>query len=294
MSIKEPENNGIAAPQRAEFVGEIILLARELEQQLHILCNSDAAGLHNLTNLAGAMLSVSTQRRLHYIAAIRNQAAHEADFSLSSEEFANYRTSVEQVKSELTALLGQMPEKADAESEDQTLKIEVEEELYENIQRKLALLGYLPLAGLIYSAYLLLAALFGQFFTLLGVLVYICSVILAVRGIDSDRGLLYVALFFLSAVYLITAVLGIKAPPIRKIPKIIWLLPGINIIYFVLRWIKHLPWGKLLLSAATLTAFAVGIILLGKKMTSLGILLLACSYAGSITSSWLWGKKRDE
>ena len=289
-------NDAVNLPQepRAEFVGRIILLAREIEQQLHLLCNSDAAGIHNLTELAGEQLGSHTRRRLHYIAAIRNQAAHEADFSLSRDEFENYCACVEQVKNELAQLTGHIsPDKNEPEPVEE-LNLEVERELWKSINRKLALLGYLPGAGMIYSAYLLFLALFGQLFTVLGMIIYVCSVILMIKGFYQDKTLMYVAIFFLATVYIAVAVMALKNPPVRKIPGIIWLLPGINAIALLLRWIKYMPWGKLLLSSASIACFAGGIILLTCRAGSWGALLLAASYAGSISSAVMWGKERDE
>ena len=95
--------------QRAAILGEIILSSRKVESFLHKLCGStEVAGIHALTELLGSKLPDELKRKLHYIATVRNHAAHEDTFELSAEDFAGYKRVVEET---LTGLQAIFPEK---------------------------------------------------------------------------------------------------------------------------------------------------------------------------------------
>ena len=73
--------------ERAGVIGEIILAARQLEAALRKLSGpTEVAGLHALTELLGSRLPEEARQKLHYVATIRNRAAHEDDFMLSADE----------------------------------------------------------------------------------------------------------------------------------------------------------------------------------------------------------------
>ena len=84
--------------ERAGVIGEIILAARQLEAALRKLSGpTEVAGLHALTELLGSRLPEEARQKLHYVATIRNRAAHEDDFMLSAAEFQRFKQNVAQL-----------------------------------------------------------------------------------------------------------------------------------------------------------------------------------------------------
>ena len=220
-NITAPGNNSDAA-----MLGEVILLSRKVENKLHNICGeTEVAGIHALTELIASKLPDDTKRQLHYIATIRNHAAHEDDFSIDQSEFARYSQVVDSVLATLNALFPDT-EKTDVEktlssSSAPEMNIAVERELFDQISHKLAILGYFPAAGMIYLLYMFLQTLFMQGYLLLLLTLHICSIILGVRGWQSvnDRGLLYLGIGAFVFVYIVTAVLAVRAP-LKNLPYI--------------------------------------------------------------------------
>ena len=298
---------------RAVMIGEVILLSRQIESKLHELCApAEAAGLHALTELLGSRLPESLQRELHFIATIRNGAAHEADFDLSEAEFSRYKNAVAHALKSIEALF---PNKtadnanasgentaaqtenteSGAEENDPEKRLAVEQELFDAIVRKLSMLGYFPISGVLFLLYILLYAMFLQGYLVLLTALYGCAVILGIKGWMSpaDRGLLYIGGVTFVLVYVVTAVLGFRKP-VKHLPKFVYMLPGLNVIYLPLRWLGDLQWGKFLTAAVGLAAFTAAIISACRGFFMYAVLGIAASWVISLTAALLWGKKSEE
>lgn len=287
--------------QRAAILGEIILSSRKVESFLHKLCGStEVAGIHALTELLGSKLPDELKRKLHYIATVRNHAAHEDTFELSAEDFAGYKRVVEET---LTGLQAIFPEKtaenntADNEKPHTAADLAVERELFERISNRLSLLGYLPAVGNIYTAYLLLYTMLKQGYLLLLTMVYICSAVLAVKGCTAadtvDRGLLYVAAAAFLIAYICTVILCFKQP-LRGIPRGWGLLPGLNMIYLPMRWLCDLEWVKFTVALFGLAAIAGAGFLIFRQLYIYAAYAAAVSWVLSATAAFIWGKKCEE
>lgn len=291
-----PENNC----SDAAMLGEVILLSRKIEARLRSICgDTEVAGIHALTELIASRLPEDTKRQLHYIAAIRNHAAHEDNFSIELPEFARYVQSVDSVLAALNALF---PEAGKADGENAAdgnnaldMDIAVERELFDQISRKLAVLGYFPAAGMIYLLYMFLQTLFMQGHLLLLLILHVCSIILGVRGwqSDNDRGLFYLGTAAFAFVYIVTAVLAVRAP-LKTMPTALAFIPFVNVAYLPLKWFCGLAWGRFLTSLLGLGAFAGGIAGFCIKNTAYGIAGIAVSWLISLTAACIWGKKSEK
>ena len=304
------ENTADDQALRAAMIGEIILASRQIESRLHAICDPcEAAGLHALTELLSNRLPESLQRELHYIATIRNNAAHDADFNITAEDAARYKHAVEHAMKTLDTLFPaqdsqtanavpapapEAADTADAES-DPEKNLAVEQELFAEITRKLAILGYFPVAGLLFLLYVLSYAVFLQGYLVLLTALYGCAVILGIKGYMSpaDRGLLYVGSAAFVFVYTVTAILGFRKP-LKHLPKFICLLPGINVIYLPVRWLIDLAWGRFLTAFFGLAAFAGAVVLVCKGQYSYGALCVGISWIASLTAAILWGRKSEK
>ena len=289
-------SNSNQAPQAAH-VGEVILAARRVEGKLHELCgNTEAAGIHALTELLGSRLPEDIKRQLHYIAAVRNSAAHEDNFVQTPEEFNRFQECCNHVLDILNRLFPQQQSGGSKEkNQDKSLDIEVEKELFAAMAHKFAVLGFVPLLSNIYLLYLLLYAIVLQGIMLLLAGLYGCSAVLGIKGwfSASDRGLLYIAGGTLVFAYIVTAFLSFYAP-VKKLPKFIGVLPGINIIYLVLRFLRDLKWGRFLTAAAGLAVLAGAVFLGLKQLYSYAAGVLLLNYFIGITAALIWGKKHEK
>ena len=288
-------DNNITDEQRAAMIGEVIISARKVESRLHELCgDTEVAGIHALTELLASRLPEDIKRQLHFIAAVRNSAAHEAGFTQSPEEFQRFQQCCAGVLDTLNRLF---PEQSVPKNEPagNTLELAVEKEAFAAMSDKLARLGYFPLAGNIYLLCILLYTIFRQGFLLLLAGLYCCSAVLGIKGWQSaaDRGLLYVAGSAVLFAYIATAVLSFCAP-VKKLPKIIGILPGVNILYLVIRFLRDLQWGRFLVSAVGLGLSAAAVILVAKGLYNYAAAALLLNWFSGIGSLFLRGNKSEK
>ena len=287
----------VSDEQRAVMIGDVILSARKVESKLRTLCgNTEVTGIHALTELLASRLPPDIQRQLHFIAAVRNNAAHETDFTPTAEEFKNFQNSCHNVLTSLERLFPEQPAVEDSGKEpENTLDLAVEKEAFAIMHKKLAKFGYFPLAGNIYLLYLLLCTILHRSFLLLLAGLYCSAVVLGIKGWQSsvDRGLLYVAGTALAFAAVATAILSLRSP-VKRLPKIIGILPGINIIYLVIRWLCDLHWRNLLISVIGLGFFAGAIILAIKNLYSYGAAALFINWLFSLSAALFRGEKSEE
>lgn len=290
------QTNNITPEQRAVMIGEVILEARSIESKLHKICGtSEVAGIHALTELLANKLPEDLKNQLHYIATIRNHAAHEESFVQSIGEFKSFQNCVREVKATLERLYPEQDapqtEQNDAQ-DDWEKRVAVERELCEAMTKKLSTLGFIPVLGNVYLIYVLLLAVFYQGFLVLLAGLYACSIVLGYEGWQSaaDRGLLYVGAGAFAFAYIAVAVLWYKSP-VRRLPKALGIVPVLNAIYLPVRWLRDLHWGKFLISSFGIALFIAGVVLLLKGIYNYGALAIALNWVCSLTAAVLRGKK---
>ena len=292
-------SGNISTEQHAAQLGEVILAARRVEGRLHELCgNTEVAGIHALTELLGSRLPEDIKRQLHYIAAVRNSAAHEDSFAQTPEEFKRFQQSCNYVLESLNRLFPAQqknPQSGSLPEEDPQLDTAVEKELFAAMANKLASLSFVPVLGNIYLVCMLFYTVLLQGFMLLLAGLYGCSAVLGIKGWYSavDRGLLYVAGGTMFFAYAATAFLSFYAP-VKKLPKIIGLLPGLNTIYLLVRFLRDLKWGRFVTALAGLACLAAAVVLAMKNMYSYAGGALLINYIICITAALVWGKKHEK
>ena len=218
------------------------------------------------------------------------------NFSLLPEEFAKFQTAANEVLRVLDSLTPEV-EAVEADDDDKSVcEVAVEKELCREMAKKIRTMGYFPVAGNIYLFYLLCAAILKNWFVLLLTTVYLCSGLIAIKGgiLNDDRNFLYAGCGCFAFAYIATSILAFRKVIFPKIPKVIWLLPGLNIFYLLLRWIMELEWSKFLLSLAGLAAFAGAVILLCLSLPGWSFASLIASWIIGIVCGSIWGKKCEE
>ena len=299
MQTYEKTSQAATSP---EMIGEIIVAARQIEGKLHSICGcTEVTGIHALTELLGNRLPEEVKIQLHSIASIRNHAAHEDDFQLSPENLERFRKNVEQVTSVLDALFPasscedtEQHPSSDKENNWET-RLAVEREVCREMADKLTFLGYFPILGNVFLLYLLIYTLCMQGLLLILITLYCCSAVLGIHGLQSaqERGLLYVAGGAFVFAFAATAVIAWRSP-LKHLPKALTLLPGINIIYLILRWLRDLAWGRFLLTVAGLSAFIISFKMLLKSQYSYAAMLLLANWVIGIICVFIWGSSREK
>lgn len=292
------------------MVGKIIMITRQIEKQLHEVTGSDAAGIHALAEAAGNVISGETSRQLHYIGAVRNQAAHEADFNMNSDEFDRFLHTADAVTAALNRIKAgkaQTVARQEAISYNQPVKqsssnysstdeenpYAVEKELFAKIKHNIMILGYYPFVGVFQLLFLLLNAMKKQIWVVFLSVIYICSVILAVEGWISEvhHSMLYIGVGCFVFAYICVSGMAIKMPIFRKAPKYLWLIPVVNIFYLPCRWAKDLQWKKFLTAFLGLSCFTTSAILLCNGYPAWSFFALIVSWICSVAGSYFWGKE---
>lgn len=286
----------ITPEQRAAMIGEVILEARSIESKLHNICGTtEVAGIHALTELLANKLPEDLKNQLHYIATIRNHAAHEESFVQSTGEFKSFQNCAREVKAALERLFPEQDapqaDQSNAE-EDWEKRMAVERELFERMAKKLAVLGFVPVLGNVYLIYVLLLAIFNQGFLVLLAGLYASAIVLGYEGWKSaaDRGLLYVGIGAFAFGYIAVAVLWYKSP-VKPLPKALGIVPVLNAIYLPVRWLRDLHWGKFLIASFGIALFIAGVVLLLKGIYNYGALAIGLNWIFSLTAAALRGKK---
>lgn len=285
----------------ADMIGEIILSSREIESLLHAACPAEVAGIHALTEMLAGRLPEDLKRQLHYIATIRNRAAHESEFMLSSEEFASFRKASASALATLKALFPPQPqvsateETASSGGKTFSPEVEVEKELWDEWLRKIAMLGYFPVAGVVYLLFLLLGAIFARCWVILLGVLYVCSAIITWRGVISevDRGLLYVGGAGVLIAYITVLVIACKSP-VKGFPGFAGWLPGLNVLYLPMRWLRDLAWKKFLLALTGVAFFAAAVYAVCGGFYSWALGGVAGTWILSVCGSIIWGRKNEK
>ena len=292
----------------SEMVGKIITVARQLESKLQELTGSDAAGIHAQTELAANSLSWETQRQLHYIASIRNQAAHEEKFYISPEDFNHYLRTADAVSASINLArqnqlngvsgnaAGAQEYAAEQNDESEDSPYAVEQELFDKIRSNITTLGFFPFVGIIQLLFLMLSSMKKQAWVVFLSIVYVCSVILTIKGWTSQmhHALLYFGAGCFFFAHICVSIMSIKDQIFKKLPLYIWVIPVLNFFYLPCRWARDMQKKKFLLAAFGIGCFAASIWLLCIGYYAGSFWCLISSWASSICGSFFWGKKSEK
>ena len=281
----------------AQRTGEIILASRRIEELLRRTAPGDAAGIHQLVEAQNPPLPEALRNKLHYLGSVRNQAAHEAQFQISEDNFSAFRRCAAEVEAELAKRLP--PEQPPKQEQDNAsgqgkLDVAVEQELLHRWQRRVRLLGFVPVLGALNLFKLFLEVLYHQRGMLLLLLFYLGSLPLIVQGLREDspagRNLLYVGFgTFAATVIAAWIVRGFR--PLEGWVGVCGLLPGAQIVYLAVLIGSELEWGKLFLALAGLALLGLsGFAAWHEKWEFAGAALFA-HWVVSVAGSLLWKEK---
>ena len=303
--MNEPTAAAPTAENVSAVIGEIILASRQIETLLHKITGSDAAGIHALTEAANDKLSGELKRQLHYIGAVRNQAAHEAEMVFTDDEMNRFRQTASAVQAALEKLLPAEEPAAEANfseqpaenaPEEESSELAVEKEFFESVSQKIMLLGIFPFVGIIQQLFLLLSAMLKQIWVVLLTVLYACSVVLLVGGFKgtAEHGLLYVGAGLFVFSHICVTVMAFMEPILKSSIKWLWLIPVVNMFYLPLRWLRDLQWSKVAMSLGGLGCFTAAVLLVLKGYYPWAFFALLGSWAFSAVSFLIWKKKSEK
>ena len=127
-------------------------------------------------------------------------------------------------------------------------------------------------------------------------IVYVCSVILTIKGWTSQmhHALLYFGAGCFLFAHICVSIMSLKDQIFKKLPLYIWVIPVLNFFYLPCRWARDMQKKKFLLAAFGIGCFAASIWLLCIGYYAGSFWCLISSWASSICGSFFWGKKSEK
>ena len=300
------------------MINEILLRAQEIEARLQELSDEDFDELCALIDAVADELPEEVKNQLAYIDSVRDQAANEDAFVLSEEEMCHFNQTADSVMLVLNNIELHTQPQVQTQPQIQVdintpaapapatpaarpvrsgkTNVEVEKELFDSLKSKIMFLGFFPIVGVVQQLFLLLSAVFKQFWVVLLTLFYLCSIVLIVKSLHSpiDKNLLYFGSGLFVLTHCCVTIIALKLPIFRKKVKLLWCIPGINMLYLPLRWVYDLQWGKVLLALCGLGCFAAAIYMAFQKNIEWMFLTLLASWIFSIVANCIWGWRREK
>ncbi len=281
---------------RAAMVGEIIVTARRIEALLRQGAESEAPGIHALTEILSSQLPATLQGKLHYLASVRNQAAHEEEFALTAEEFAAFRCCAAEVEEDLSRRFADKPvpgERNDGANASSGAEWEVERELWMRWAHTIHNLGFVPVLSVCNLLRLLIGTIYEQIGAGLLIVFYFCAIPMIIegfRGNAQSAAMLKLGIAIAAAVYIATLIMGWKRK-VPGLPRIFYWVPGLHIGYLVMWWGRNMAWGRFFLTAAGIAALITTLALAANgRWTAAGWALLTQWLIGVI-AALLWPVK---
>ncbi len=303
--------------QRIELIGRIIVGSGAVESALRRR-GATGAGIHELTDSLGDVLPPEAVRLLHYIAAVRNKAAHEgADAELTDFDPEFFEDACSAVIRELDggpaagavpppapttvaatpappaataaaapaepADRGAAPAMTDAVSPLSSQAPSPAPEVAPrrpDLSRSLRRAALIPVLHLLYPVWLLLRSLRPAIAPGLGMGAYGLAILLTVIAARTGRaGWLYPAGLLLAGAWLYGAVDGWRRRKLDPLPQLFYLAPGINLFYLLYRIAGRTDKLQFFGSLTLLGAAAVGIYLpLCHEEYAAGAVVFAAGY----------------
>lgn len=219
---------------KVDLTGVIILRSSELESALR-RAGASGAGLHELTESLAATLPPDLAKKLHYIGAVRNQVAHQADSAPTEEiDVDSFNRACDEVLAFLNS--GAAPDAAAAQpamDEAELVRGEYDRLDFDRFFRRAALI---PGGHVLYPLYLLVISLKKARAPGAGMLGYFLFILFLTIAIQhNSKPWLWPAGICFIAAWLYGAIDGWCRRKIDELPQMVYLGPGINLLYFLYR-----------------------------------------------------------
>ncbi|MGE4563887.1 MAG: hypothetical protein AB7F32_03375 [Victivallaceae bacterium] len=220
--------------RKVDLTGVIILRSSELESALR-RAGASGAGLHELTESLAPTLSADLVKKLHYIGAVRNQVAHEAVNAPAEEiDVDAFNRACDEVLAvlnpgEASAPAPQVP----AVNEEELVRGEYARLDFDRFFRRAALI---PGGHVLYPLYLLVISLKKARAPGAGMLGYFLFILFLTIAIQhNSRPWLWPAGICFAASWIYGAIDGWCRRKIDELPQMVYLGPGVNLLYFLYR-----------------------------------------------------------
>ncbi|MEG2076345.1 MAG: hypothetical protein RRY34_07565 [Victivallaceae bacterium] len=283
-------------PAYIECSGKIIVCAREIEKLLRRLGAQSNGSIHDQTNEISAKLSSELQHKLHFIASIRNQAAH-GDENFSPEKLPeDFFSTAQNVIAELQKLANvsnsastpvevkpqPLNEINPASLNEEEYKAYLSRQQFAKFSRCMKISAALPMLNSIYFLVLILGGFLGGYLLLLQIIFFAMGVLFIVGGFTQKQQ----AFFILGGVFLfVIYVLSCFAHGNEKIPrriKPLRFIPIINVIYLVVKFYQSISKPMILGGLALMALNAGTVIMLLRHQYQLAAILCGVAYIAGI------------
>ncbi len=270
--------------------GRIIAFTREIETRM-AACGAVGNGLREKSDSLAGRLPPETGRLLAFIGSVRNRVAHEAGTTVSHEEFQLFEEACAAIRKELDQIT---PPQEDQSPQTPAVsrrgEMRMEPETPEPSAAPPESGGeWLTVAARIPGAHLLYA--FRQLFLSVGteggVMLGLFAAELAGIGLGVRSFLLRewlpagIGATIVGSCWLYGVIDGFRRRGEHRIPAPLWLLPGVDLLYFLARFAVKTGWALFLESAIILGVWGGAIHLAATGEIPAALLLGFLSYAGA-------------
>lgn len=277
--------------------GNIIVYARRLETLLRELgASPEAGGLHTATDELQHKLPAETVSRLHYIASIRNKAAH-GDGLIENLNYPEFEATCRQVLETLQHLKeGGRPaepkkkntvRKAAPRADDEAVP-ELFSEEYRKLNKILGICACIPVVNCLYFLVMLLRGLFAARLAIVLLTFYTLALPIIIDGYQKNNQLVWGA----GALLMLLVYVGgiVSGELLRRdgcrVSRVLYWLPGIDLIYFIVLLLLTIEW-RLLISGAVPLGITVGAgYAFRAGWEAVGYIALSLAYLMSLLSLW--------
>ncbi|MFA7231439.1 MAG: hypothetical protein WC071_09235 [Victivallaceae bacterium] len=264
-------------------LGRIIEYARQIEHLL-VELGADGVGIHALAGSLQEKLPEHILKQLHYIAAVRNKAAHDKEFK-QIEDFKQFEAVCTGTVCSLQELLEQQKSAVTTNPAEENVSWESRIELI------IKVLPFIPGLNILYFIYIVVAGMWPGFYSMIMALLSGLGWFLICNPENYQK---IMGIFILVTVYLFG--LELKEDPANDKAKVAFLtlIPALNLIPFIYLAVKKNAW-KIILAGLILAGLSgLTIWLLTKQYNKTALTLAIIVYLAGIITSLVRNNKRTD
>lgn len=166
--------------QRKIKIGEIVERSKNLEAMLKKL-EAEGRGMHELISSVQEKLEPELNKKLRFIASIRNQAIHEPEFDIDNN-FEDFCTACEEAGQELKKIIGPKPKKRTVRNKKEKKAVPPAAGF-----NYLFLLPFIPGLNIIYFLFIMVLSVLSSSKYIIVLMLYLFSFTTAIEGIIKNN-----------------------------------------------------------------------------------------------------------
>lgn len=268
--------------QKKIQIGEIVERSKNLEAMLKSL-EAEGRGMHELISSVQDKLDPELNKKLRFIATIRNQAIHEPEFDLDSD-FEAFCAACEEAGQELEKIIKPVPKKRAVRKRKEETPPAGTGFNY------LFLLPFIPGLNIIYFIFIWILSLLSSSKYITILILYLLSFAAAIEGIiknNEEHIIIGAGIFMVLYMYNIFI-------PSRHFPSLRY-VPLLNVAIVIANTKTEIYWRLLFIASIfIILSIASGFLILVREQYIVGAVLFGIAYFGGIGFFIYAGKRLPE